>query len=53
MSEEKVKAVLKDIEGKAQEAAGEAADDTSMKVKGKLKQGEAEVRDRIAELKED
>lgn len=52
MSKEKAKAELKDIEGKAQEAAGKATDDTSSKVKGKAKQLEADIRRKVADLKD-
>lgn len=39
--EEKAKATAKDLEGKAQEAAGKATDNTEAQAKGKAKQAEA------------
>ncbi|MEM8506082.1 MAG: CsbD family protein, partial [Cyanobacteria bacterium P01_D01_bin.1] len=39
--EEKAKATAKDIEGKVQEAAGDATDNTEAQAKGKAKQAEA------------
>jgi len=39
--EEKAKATAKDLEGKAQEAVGEATDNTEAQAKGKAKQAEA------------
>ncbi|MEO0646271.1 MAG: CsbD family protein [Cyanobacteria bacterium J06650_10] len=39
--EEKAKAAAKDVEGKAQEAIGEATDNTEAQAKGKAKQAEA------------
>ena len=40
---EKVKAAAKDMEGKVQEAAGEATDNKEAQAKGKAKQAEASV----------
>jgi uncharacterized protein YjbJ (UPF0337 family) len=39
--EEKAKAAAKDVEGKVQEAAGDATDNTEAQAKGKAKQAEA------------
>ena len=40
---EKAKAAAKDVEGKVQEAAGKATDNTEAQAKGKAKQAEASV----------
>ena len=39
--EDKAKATAKDVEGKVQEAAGKATDNTEAEAKGKAKQAEA------------
>ena len=47
--EDKAKAAAKDVEGKVQEAAGKATDNTEAETKGKAKQAEASA----AKTKED
>lgn len=42
--DDKAKAAAKDLEGKAQEAAGKMTDNKEAQVKGKAKQVEAEAR---------
>lgn len=42
--EEKAKAAAKDVEGKVQEAAGKATNNTEAEMKGKAKQTEADAR---------
>ncbi|MFW6357829.1 MAG: CsbD family protein [Chroococcales cyanobacterium] len=51
-TEERAKATAKNIEGKAQEAMGEATGDPEDKMKGKMKQAEAEARQAKEDIKE-
>lgn len=50
--EDKAKAAAKNIEGKAQEAWGEVTGDPADKAEGKAKQGEAEVRQGVEDVKD-
>jgi uncharacterized protein YjbJ (UPF0337 family) len=50
--ENRAEAVLKDIEGKAQAAAGEASGDSGDKIAGNAKQLEAQARNGIEDLKD-
>jgi len=51
--EEKAKAAKKNIEGKAQEAAGKVTGDPEDKTKGKTKQVEAEARQTAEDVKDE
>jgi len=51
--EDKAKATAKNIEGKVQEAAGEVTGDPKDKAEGKAKQGEAEVRHTVENVKDE
>ncbi|MBD2413491.1 MAG: CsbD family protein [Desmonostoc geniculatum HA4340-LM1] len=50
--EERAKAAAKNIEGKAQEAAGKVTGDPQAQAEGKAKQAESEVRHGIEDVKE-
>ena len=50
--EDKVKAAGKNIEGKAQEALGNITGDPEDKAAGKAKQGEAQVRQGVEDVKD-
>jgi uncharacterized protein YjbJ (UPF0337 family) len=50
--EDKAKAAAKNLEGKAQEAAGQITGDPAMRHKGQAKQAEAEARNIATDLKE-
>lgn len=50
--EERAKATAKNIEGKAQEAAGNITGDPQDKAEGKAKQAESEVRHGIEDVKD-
>jgi uncharacterized protein YjbJ (UPF0337 family) len=50
--EKRAKATAKNIEGKAQEAAGNVTGDPEDKAKGKAKQAESEVRHGIEDVKD-
>lgn len=50
--EDKAKAAAKNVEGKAQEAWGEVTGDPEDKAAGKAKQGEAEVRQGVEDVKD-
>lgn len=50
--EERAKATAKNIEGKAQEAAGKVTGDPQDKAEGKAKQAESEVRHGIEDVKD-
>jgi uncharacterized protein YjbJ (UPF0337 family) len=52
-AEDRVKATAKNIEGKAQEAFGEATGNTEDKAKGKAKQAEASVRHGVEDAKDE
>jgi uncharacterized protein YjbJ (UPF0337 family) len=51
-TEDKAKAVAKNLEGKAQEAKGKITGDPEDEAKGKAKQGEAEVRHSVEKAKD-
>lgn len=51
-NEERMKATAKNIEGKAQEAAGKVTGDPEDKAKGKAKQTEASARHTKEDIKE-
>jgi uncharacterized protein YjbJ (UPF0337 family) len=50
--EDKAKAAGKNIEGKAQEALGNVTGDPEDKAEGKAKQGEAQVRQGVEDVKD-
>ncbi|MDZ8186534.1 MAG: CsbD family protein [Nostoc sp. ChiSLP02] len=50
--EDRAKAAAKNVEGKAQEAAGEVTGDPENKAEGKAKQAESEVRQGIEDVKD-
>lgn len=50
--DDKVKATAKNIEGKAQEALGNVTGDPEDKAEGKAKQGEAQVRHGVEDVKD-
>ncbi|MCF2145483.1 CsbD family protein [Desmonostoc muscorum LEGE 12446] len=50
--EERAKAAAKNVEGKAQEAAGKVTGDPQAQAEGKAKQAESEVRHGIEDVKE-
>lgn len=50
--EERAKATAKNIEGKAQEAAGKVTGDPQDQAEGKAKQAESEVRHGIEDVKD-
>lgn len=50
--EDRAKAAAKDVEGKVQEAAGKATDNTEAQVKGKAKQAEAEATQKTEDVKD-
>lgn len=50
--EEKAKATAKNLEGKAQEAAGKVTGDPEAQAKGKAKQAEASVRQEKENIKD-
>lgn len=50
--DDKVKATAKNIEGKAQEALGNITGDPEDKAEGKAKQGEAQVRHGVEDVKD-
>ncbi|MDZ7954947.1 CsbD family protein [Nostoc sp. DedQUE09] len=50
--EDRAKAAAKNVEGKAQEALGNATGDPEDKAKGKAKQAESEVRQGIEDVKD-
>jgi uncharacterized protein YjbJ (UPF0337 family) len=50
--QERAEATAKNLEGKAQEAAGEVTGDTSDKVEGKAKQGEAKAQHAKEDMKD-
>ncbi len=49
---DKAKAAAKDVEGKAQEAAGKATDNTEAQAKGKAKQTEASAQKATENVKD-
>lgn len=51
-TEDKAKAAAKNVEGKAQEAWGNVTGDPEHKAEGKAKQGEAEVRQGVEDVKD-
>lgn len=50
--QDRAEATAKNVEGKAQEAAGKATGDTSSEMKGKAKQGEAEAKHAKEDVKD-
>lgn len=50
--EERAKAAAKNVEGKAQEALGNVTGDPEDRAEGKMKQGEAEVRNTKEDVKD-
>jgi uncharacterized protein YjbJ (UPF0337 family) len=50
--EDRAKAAAKNVEGKAQEAWGEVTGDPADKAAGKAKQGEAETRNTVEDVKD-
>ncbi|MBW4623141.1 MAG: CsbD family protein [Cyanosarcina radialis HA8281-LM2] len=52
-AEDRAKATAKNIEGKAQEAWGNVTGDPEDKAEGKAKQGEAQVRHGVEDVKDD
>lgn len=50
--DDKVKATAKNLEGKAQEALGNVTGDPEDKAEGKAKQGEAQVRHGVEDVKD-
>ncbi len=50
--EDRSKATAKNVEGKAQEAWGNVTGDPADKAEGKAKQGEAEVRHAVEDVKD-
>lgn len=50
--EERAKAAAKNLEGKAQEALGNVTGDPEDRAEGKMKQGEAEVRNTKEDVKD-
>ncbi len=51
-TEDKAKATAKNLEGKAQEAAGNVTGNPDDKAKGKAKQAEAEARNAVENVKD-
>ncbi len=51
-TEDRVKATMKNVEGKAQEAIGEVTGDPKDKAEGKMKQTEAEAQHAKEDIKE-
>lgn len=51
-TEDRVKATMKNVEGKAQEALGEVTGNPEDKAEGKAKQSEAQVRHEVENTKE-
>ena len=51
-TEDRVDATLKNLEGKAQEMAGEITGDPEDKAEGKLKQAEAEAQHSVEDVKD-
>lgn len=50
--DDKIKATAKNLEGKAQEALGNVTGDPEDKAEGKAKQGEAQVRHGVEDVKD-
>jgi len=50
--EDRAKAAAKDVEGKMQEAAGEATDNTEAQAKGKAKQAQADATQKVEDVKD-
>lgn len=53
MSDQKVKGTMKEAEGKAQKAFGEATDSPKHKVEGSMKEGEGKARKAAGEVKDE
>jgi uncharacterized protein YjbJ (UPF0337 family) len=51
--QDKAKAAAKNVEGKVQEAAGDLTGNREAQAKGKAKQAQAKVSQRVEELKDD
>ena len=51
--EDKAKAAAKNVEGKAQEALGNVTGDPKDQAEGKAKQGEAQVRQGVEDVKDE
>lgn len=50
--EDRAKAAAKDAEGKVQEAAGKATDNTEAQAKGKAKQAQADATNKVEDAKD-